>query len=445
MTKQTLIRTIMAVTALCLAAMTNTSCTKAFPGDEDSRQEIIAGAEASVCINFHVSDPNHVATKAIDDPSGDNNIAWMDVLIYDHLTWECVGRAHIDENSITEGFKYKSKAGASYDFLFLANLHPDVVDYYAEMTLDDLHGTYCICPMEGTYGRNRLFMAGSVNVLMNGHKAVNVNMYKYFWRLDLKNIAIDFDDPQMYNRDIRIKRIAITNAHNILEPFKFPTRINNPEMFFGRIKTFTFELFGGGNAGYPAGYDAFDVETPTRPSHHTPDESSILYSNFKKMWNFNRSNTTKGYMKIDVPAGDMYDALVMDFAEGEGVISTAASPASAHTVAIDRSFYGQCGTVYSVNSTMFGNISAQDATTKLVIEIEMDGSSYFYPIRMIHPQPNTVYTVNTITLKGAPSEYCNKYEANYYATMGNANVIEWGQGEVDNIDVGYNPQHNGIY
>ena len=49
----------------------------------------------------------------------------------------------------------------------------------------------------------------------------------------------------------------------------------------------------------------------------------------------------------------------------------------------------------------------QDRYHKLVLGVKINGRNYYYPMYLHNLQPNMVYKINTITLKGEPSEYPN--------------------------------------
>ena len=49
----------------------------------------------------------------------------------------------------------------------------------------------------------------------------------------------------------------------------------------------------------------------------------------------------------------------------------------------------------------------QDRYHKLVLGVKINGTNYYYPMYLHNLQPNMVYKINTITLKGEPSEYPN--------------------------------------
>ena len=53
------------------------------------------------------------------------------------------------------------------------------------------------------------------------------------------------------------------------------------------------------------------------------------------------------------------------------------------------------------------DVSGQDRAHKLVIAVKINGKNYYYPIRLLHLQPNMLYRIKNITLKGEPTEYPN--------------------------------------
>ena len=93
-----------------------------------------------------------------------------------------------------------------------------------------------------------------------------------------------------------------------------------------------------------------------------------------------------------------------------------------------------CFSVYSAVSTY----NDQVQYPKLVIELVINGVSKFYPVCITYPQPNTVYQVEKVTIKGEGSDYSNFIEQKFYATY-SISVKDWDELEVNNIDVGVDP------
>ena len=95
---------------------------------------------------------------------------------------------------------------------------------------------------------------------------------------------------------------------------------------------------------------------------------------------------------------------------------------------------------------MCTSFTGQDDTIKLVIEVEIDGKTYFYPYRALYIQPNSRYLVRNITLKGIGSDYSNFYIKKYGADVAPVSIQGWDELEVDNIDMGYSDYDgNNIY
>ena len=73
-----------------------------------------------------------------------------------------------------------------------------------------------------------------------------------------------------------------------------------------------------------------------------------------------------------------------------------------------------------------------------MIELSIDGMSWFYPIPLIHPQPNTVYRIDNITIKDFGSEYSNFYIQKYMVDY-SISVARWNEVGIDNMSVGADP------
>lgn len=78
----------------------------------------------------------------------------------------------------------------------------------------------------------------------------------------------------------------------------------------------------------------------------------------------------------------------------------------------------------------------QNGFPKLVVELSINGTSYFYPIQMYCPMHNVAYEISRITLKSLGSAYSNFYEIKVGAEVEMA-VADWDETEISNINVGY--------
>ena len=79
---------------------------------------------------------------------------------------------------------------------------------------------------------------------------------------------------------------------------------------------------------------------------------------------------------------------------------------------------------------------SQNTNPKLVIELSVDGTSYFYPMLMSCTQPNTVYKLDKITIKSQGSPYSNFF-VKYYSMDASLSVQDWDEVTISNIDTGY--------
>ena len=80
--------------------------------------------------------------------------------------------------------------------------------------------------------------------------------------------------------------------------------------------------------------------------------------------------------------------------------------------------------------------NTQNGFPKLVVELSINGTSYFYPIQMYCPMHNVAYEISRITLKSLGSAYSNFYEIKVGADV-EMSVADWDETEISNINVGY--------
>lgn len=59
--------------------------------------------------------------------------------------------------------------------------------------------------------------------------------------------------------------------------------------------------------------------------------------------------------------------------------------------------------------------------------------------------PNTLYKIHNITLRGPGSPYSNKYVQRYAVKSSVPVIDEWGNVEINNIDLGYKESGEEVY
>ena len=155
----------------------------------------------------------------------------------------------------------------------------------------------------------------------------------------------------------------------------------------------------------------------------------------------------KGELHLDAEY-DQYIASVHEFAENEGVLCSSTDKTLSHTVTVDKVFY-TIPVEWHFTSILYGSLTSQDDIQKLVIEVDFDGTSYFYIISLAELNAGMIYKVGTINLKSLGSEYSNIYEEkvdpNNEAATTISGVGEWSETELSEMNVGYTVDGYNIY
>ena len=141
-------------------------------------------------------------------------------------------------------------------------------------------------------------------------------------------------------------------------------------------------------------------------------------------------------LNVDAP-GYMRDATTHFFTGETGRVCSSTNPSQSHVLNVNKEFYIFPISRNTYATSMCSNFDGQDDSIKMVIVVEINGKTYYYPYRALYVQPNSRYLVHNITLKGIGSEYSNFYVKKFSATLGPMSVGQWQELEVDNIDMGY--------
>jgi hypothetical protein len=134
-----------------------------------------------------------------------------------------------------------------------------------------------------------------------------------------------------------------------------------------------------------------------------------------------------------------------NIASGEGRICSSTNPSQSHTLTVNKSLYAMKGCVPYGTYGVLSTSSNQNGFPKLVVELSVNGKSYFYPIQMYCPMHNVAYQISRITLKSDGSNYSNFFEIKLAAEV-EMTVTDWDETEISNIDVGYTDDSgNAVY
>ena len=344
-----------------------------------------------------------------------------------------------DPTGITT-YSFKEKKGERIGVLAIGNLHEDTAKLLEGKTLEQLSEHYDLEAMivlsAGNFDVDRAVMVGARAYSFSADGTVEIELRRLMYRIDVGKITVAPENEELLGKEIYVKNLALTNICNYFVPLNSDSigHFYTWYLFFGNEYNLTGAL-GGVERGFefyrnaPKGWDAngsFTLEGP-----------GILNGTFPYMINSNYQKDP-GVLNIDA-TGVLKDVTHQgyDNAAGEGLIVTSWDMAESHSMEVGKCFYGYMGRgTYEYD--IVSEYKNQSFCPKLVIELSIDGESWFYPIPLIYPQPNTVYKIDNITIKDYGSEYSNFFPLKY-AVDYTISVAEWSEITVENMNVGADP------
>lgn len=438
------------------AAILLASCSKE-PGPDAP-----GDGRSGVTIRFRTAEPLSIQTKAESIGTGtDDVVDRLDVYVYKNYDQD--QKAHfvsadpagldLDEVAFTDYDIYNTK----YAFIAIANLDEATANYLAGLTKDQIKSyNGGLIPLSaGNYRAHRPIMGGTGTCSVgrnyyssapdDGNRNVEITLYRYVARIDIEKITADFEDTSMMNRDVIVKSIAWINQVNALRPlvnWPIGTQNNDPGNIFGSRSTYLPNT-DFGNPTYPDSYHYGSTNevaggvTSMQSSFSLASygATGAMAASFPYLVN-NNYQQASGVLNIDATGARLTDTYHA-FAGESGRICSSANPGQSHELTVNRQFYVMPVARNSWNTRLCTTFAGQDDTMKLVIEVEIDGTTHYYPIRALYIQPNTVYTVQNITLKGIGSEYSN-FISPQAAPASYAGPVPLGLNAlvIDNIDLG---------
>ena len=363
----------------------------------------------------------------------------------------------------SEGLDLSTINPKSYDlydnvhtWVFLANLDPDSAEYLAGLNADEIGNmpTGIIPLSAGNFRLHKPIMGGTAEADFRKDETISVVLYRYLTKIEISNIKADFDDPSLYDKEIKIKKIALTNYTNALRLLNSSakdvggsdqnvlgvgyTKFSNPA--FGNLYHMenSCNEWEMKNSRFEDGKNSLDLSQYGGKGKLLEQYPYILNRNMKLQ---------KGELHLDAEY-DQYIASVHEFAENEGILCSSTDKTLSHTVTVDKVFY-TIPVEWHFTSILYGSLTSQDDIQKLVIEVDFDGTSYFYIISLAELNAGMIYKVGTINLKSLGSEYSNIYEEkvdpNNEAATTISGVGEWSETELSEMNVGYTVDGYNIY
>lgn len=428
----------------CLAILaTGLSCRKEMPGEAGNDE--MAGQEHKVTFRINLDGRNIAATKATNptkavtiDEYDDATINRLDIFEFKMWNSKPIEHYSLTAAEIAAGeFTLQKPTDQTYRYLVVANGGPLAMARLekqspasGEYSTPDYHRL-----PEAYGGADCVPMGAILQVSYSSDHSEEINLYRYMYRVDVGSITANFDNPVWMGKDVFVKRIALINvfqafpyyywvgSYSSFTPlnclFGGKTSYNSNEPFFGGITTDAWRIMGN-SIGTDNSVYMYDGNGGS--------ESYTLNLN-------NNYRAAAGTLRITA-TGDLLDATVQSYdnSEGEGRLCSSTNPSQSHTLTVNKSFYAIPGTAECGNFGITQTYNNQNAYPKLVIELSVNGNTVFYPIQMYYPQPNTVYSLSSITLKGSGSSYSNFIEEKTPVEYSMA-VAPWTDITISNIDV----------
>lgn len=399
--------------------------------------------EGNVTATIFLDAVSPISTRAIDSgESGDDRISSLDLYIFDEDGNNLEHYALSEKELSDRKMHIQRKSGVTEYYLFLANIDYETAEWLAGLKADEFSDSEkgYIPLSAGNFRGIELPMGGSAKVKYNKDTTLTVDLYRYQSKIDVGSITAYFEDKELMNKDVFVKRIVVTNSFDVMQFMSWnKNAAGMPQMLFGPHFGYSYPAFGGLMTGYSPGISAY----VSKYSSVTLDGAEGKLSQKKKHLMNCNYEVPKNTLVVDAP-DFMYEATVHDIPEGEGQLCSSCDPDHMHTAPINCSFYVMSGDFRMVTNDIICTYAEQDYTIKLVIEVLIDGETFYYPIQMDKLQPNTHYRISDIMLKSKGSKYSNFYEKNFEASFPFA-VVEWDEINIGNLEVGYKEGNKEIY
>ena len=345
-----------------------------------------------------------------------------------------------DPSGITT-YSFTEKKGERIGVLAIGNLDEDTAELLEGKTLEQLSNDYnpeaWIVLSANNFATDRIVMVGANDYQFTKDGSVTIELRRLMYRMDIGKITVAPENDELIGKEIYVKNVALTNVGNYYVPLRSDTigHFYTWYLFFGNEYNLTNAL-GGIERGFeyyrnaPQNWSPNGSFTMEGPGKMTDTFPFIINSNYKK---------DPGILNIDA-TGVLKDVTHQgyDNSSGEGLIVASGDMADSHSIEVSKCFYGFMGRGVFNEYDIVSDFSKQNEYPKLVIELSIDGKSWFYPIPLIHPQPNTVYRIDNITIKDYGSEYSNFFPIKY-AVDYTIQVAEWSELTIENMYVGADP------
>ena len=376
-----------------------------------------------VPLEYETSDGEYTATlrfsvQGFDETKGlatdivDDEVDVIDIFSWDdndaivgHSTIGEYGGTALDLSNITftdRGFPSNKKRY----YLIMANLDPDSSDYIATLNGSEVNGypKGYIPWSAGNCRPSRPLMGATAAVdFSTSSRSASVSLMRYMSKFEIGSVDAQFWGTPDQFRNIYLSNIVFSNSWDIVRICQSNAKYfdGNPNNLFGPKGTSSQSLgnlsslyynancFLGQNQWSSAGMTFYSLNGTYVPGDwgaggKLDDAFDYLYNN-----NYMQPKNT---ICLDAPAS----------------LVPVSQQTSLGPFEVNKVFYTLPTCLYAYYSQPeYDPVNNQDVYHKLVIGVKINGTNYYYPMNLHNLQPNMCYRINTITLKGEPSEYPN--------------------------------------
>ncbi len=418
-----------------MAPLIMVSCHKEFDVGVLDNEE---AEEKTLTIKLWTDKPS---TRALDSSTPiDDGLQRLDLYIYHEDEPETDFHVTLtpDPSGVTT-YTVKEKKGERIGVLAFGNLDDDTAAHLDGKTLEQLADEYeaeaKIVWSANNFSPDKIVMVGKNYYDFDEDGAVDVEMKRIMYRIDIGEIAVDPINTDLVGREIYVKNIALTNIGNYFFPLKSESigHFYTWYLFFGNSYTNMTDAFGGVTSGFK--YYQNSCKGWSINGTFSMEEGGDLNGTFPYTINPNYQKD-KGVLNITAE-GVIKEAThqAYDNSAGEGLIAASGYTSAPQSLAINKCLYGFIGRGCFTSYDIVSDYSKQNDAPKLVIELSIDGVSWFYPIQLTYMQPNTVYKIEKITIKDYGSEYSNFYPQKHVVDV-SVSIENWTELEISNVNLG---------
>lgn len=415
-------------------------------------------AQCEASFDFGIMSYDNPTTKAYAASVEDGLVDRIDLYIYDsngylfrHAVIGEYGGGALDLAHI--GYKDVGLAGETRTYLILANLDPDSAQYigYLDYVDVDRYPEGFIPWSAGNCRVNYPLMGATARITFGTNKSADISLMRYMSKFEIGTISAEFwADADLY-RNVYVKHIVFANAWNIVRICQTDPRSfdGDPSDIFGP-RGWSSGAFGSPETNYFMAncyleQDQWSTYNKTYADMHgTYNQGQYgakgkLNQDYYFLYNDNWKQP-KHTINLDAPAS------LVELSQQTWDVN-AYLPQVAGKLCSDIDGYLGPLNVNKAFYTLPTKFNAwfieptygdesQNNELRLVLAVKINGTLYFYSKMLTGLNPNMVYKIHNITLKGEPSEYANTWVRGGQVTKSTAEEnwrIHGNVAEIDNL------------